>query len=464
MPDRIDTARRLSPASEFRCAPENLAFENENFDLCSSIVWFDAIPNAASYGRHDLPSPLLTMKILFLTYHFPTPHEPGAGRPWETAQMLRKLGHEPVVITAGTHYMTGEDIRAHKTFLSTEEIDGFRVVKTFAVAGYRRSIVRRLMNYISFVFFALIAGLREHGCRAILMATDPIVLGPVGMMLSALTRRPLILDERDLYPETAVALGYISSPLVVRTLDAWQNFVRRRAATILAATPGIKRLLTAKGIDADRIFVFPNVRHFTAATKSGHGTPFVPMSWRGKFVVLYIGKFGQANDMFTILRAAKQLADSLPDIRFAFIGEGERRVEYEQFLAREGLNNVELIGAVPWDAARNYVDAAQLGVQSFCNNSFWRCALSTKIFDYMLAGKPVVFAGEGDTADLIEAARAGIVVKPEDHRGLADAVAALYKDPVSRAIMGRSGSRYVSAHFSADSALHTLGCALRPVL
>ena len=149
---------------------------------------------------------------------------------------------------------------------------------------------------------------------------------------------------------------------------------------------------------------------------------------------------------------------------FALIGEGEKRAEYEQYVARQHLTNVEVLGAIPWDTVRNYIDSAQVGVQAFCNNSFWRCALSTKIFDYMLAGKPVVFAGEGDTADLINDARAGFVVRPEDHNALADAILRLYQDPAGGIAMGRNGLQYMSANFSAESSARTLASALHPVV
>jgi glycosyltransferase involved in cell wall biosynthesis len=404
------------------------------------------------------------MKILFLTYHFPTPQEPGAGRPWETAQTLRKLGHEPIIITAGTHYMTGSDIRLNKKLLSYEEIGGFRVVKTFAGAGYRRSITRRVLNYLAFAVLALVAGLRERGIDAVLMATDPILIGPVGALLSAIGRRSLMLDERDLYPDTAVALGYMSPGLAVRMLDAWQNFLRRRAATILAATPGIKRILVAKGVSPEKVFVFPNVRSFSVTAAPSSNGIGAPASWDSKFVVLYIGKFGQANDMFTILRAAKLLAGQYRGIRFAFIGDGEKLSEYQSYVTNECLDNVQFLSALPWDATRKCLNAASIGIQAFVDNSFWRCALSTKIFDYMLAGKPIVFAGEGDTADVIDAASAGLVVNPEDHGALAEAVVKLYLDSAGRTRMGANGLRYIQTRFCAETLEKIMAAALSPVV
>jgi len=48
------------------------------------------------------------MYILFLTHHFPLPDEPGAARPYWTAKILKDMGHKVTVITAGSHYLTGE--------------------------------------------------------------------------------------------------------------------------------------------------------------------------------------------------------------------------------------------------------------------------------------------------------------------------------------------------------------------
>ena len=70
--------------------------------------------------------------------------------------------------------MTGEDTRKHKRLLSVEKIDGFRVIKTFAVSDFRRSLGRRMMNYLCFAALALWAGLKERGIDSVLMATDPI--------------------------------------------------------------------------------------------------------------------------------------------------------------------------------------------------------------------------------------------------------------------------------------------------
>jgi glycosyltransferase involved in cell wall biosynthesis len=404
------------------------------------------------------------MKVFFLTYHFPTPHEAGAGRPWETARLLRQLGHEPIVITAGTHYMTGEDIRQNRHGLwSSEEVDGFRVIKTFATGRYRNSLARRILNYTSYAVTAFLAALRQGKPDIVLMATDPMFIVPVGLMLAKLRRARLILDERDLFPDALVALGYLAPGNVMSMLEAWQNYVRQRAFSILAATPGIRQLLLEKGIKAEKIFVLPN-RRFSVTELNGHHDIDVIRrhhAWDDKFVVLYTGKFGQGNDLLTIIRAAGKLLPSFPQIRFVFIGDGERKQECLEYCRQNKLCNVELMPPQPWDKLQAYLAAADAGVQAFRKDPFWDCYLSTKIFDYMLATKPILFAGRGDSPDLINRAGAGMVVAPEAFDELAQAIVYLHQHRSLCREMGERGRTYAMTQFTAAQAADTLTRALQ---
>lgn len=403
------------------------------------------------------------LKILFLTYHFPTPDQAGAGRPWETAELLRALGHEPVVLTAGTHYMTGENIRQNRRgFWSEEQVSGFRVIKTHAPEGYRRSVSRRILNYVSYASASLVASLRQTGIDLVLMATDPIFITPVGLTLSKLKRIPLMLDERDVYPDTAVALGYLRSSAAIRALESWHTLVRRNSCSLLAATPGIKRLLIQKGVEPAKIHFLPNIRSASLAAdaypletelRSWHG-------WGTKFVVLYTGNFGQANDLWTILKAAQLLADGNPNIQFVFIGAGEKKHDYLSFCQHAGLKHVQFLDPVPWLQLRGYLAAADLAVHAFPAEPFWECSLATKIFDYLSAAKPIVFAGAGDTADLINKAGAGEVCNPGQPVALGEVISRLSRSPALVRQMGARGRRYVAAEFSRERLIGIMQRAL----
>jgi glycosyltransferase involved in cell wall biosynthesis len=406
------------------------------------------------------------MRILFLTYHFPTPEESGAGRPWSTASLLRDLGHEPVVVTAGTHYLTGEDIRRDRTGLTSEEnIGGFSVIKTYAPRDYRRSTARRLLNYLAFAAGAMLAGLRQRDIDAVLVAMDPIFITPVAYLLSLLKRAPLILDERDVYPDTAVALGMLKSPVIIGILDRWHRFMCGKSPAILAATPGIKRILLGKGVEGEKVFVLPNVRvtspladgsRIQEEIRERHG-------WRSRFLVMYAGNFGQANDMFTILKAAKLLSASCPGIHIALIGAGEKKAQYVSFCKEEGLQNIEFLAAVPWLELQGYLAAADVTVHAFPDQPFWDCTLASKILDYMWAAKPVVFSGRGDTADLLGVSGGGVATRPGDPQAFCEAIARLSQSPSTAKDMGEKGYRHMVEHFSMDRLRETMRMALAPL-
>lgn len=403
------------------------------------------------------------MRILFLTYHFPTPDQSGAGRPWNTATMLRDLGHEVVIVTAGTHYLTGEDIRRNrKGFFSDEKVGDFHVVKTYSPPHYRRSVARRLVNYVAFAAGAVLSGLRQRDIDAVLVATDPIFIMPVAYLLSLLKRAPFILDERDVYPDTAVALGVLKSTTAICMLDWWHRFMCGKAPAILAATPGIKRILLTKGVQGEKVFVLPNVRA-SSPLADAYGIRKeirTRNGWESKFVVLYAGNFGQANDISTILKSAKCLNESCPWIHFVFIGAGEKKEQYMAFCREEQLQNVEFLAAMPWLELQGFLAAADLTVHAFPDVAFWDCTLASKIFDYMWAAKPVLFSGRGDTADLLDASGAGEAIQPSNPPALSQSIARLSRMPSATKEMGERGYRYMVEHFSTDRLMDIMYLAL----
>jgi glycosyltransferase involved in cell wall biosynthesis len=131
-----------------------------------------------------------------------------------------------------------------------------------------------------------------------------------------------------------------------------------------------------------------------------------------------------------------------------FQGAGERRDEYKRRAAEIGVSNVEFRATVSRSSMHEVYEQADAAIHLFRRHPYWRCALSSKVFDYMVHGKPVVFAGEGDIADLLHQSGAGIAVPPESPEHLADAIMTLYESPELCDQMGARGKRYVEEHFS----------------
>ena len=162
--------------------------------------------------------------VLFLTYHLPLSNEPGAFRPWMEARLLKRVGFDVTVITSGVHYMTGKDTRPSKKWCSEEWRDGVRILRTWAPRGHRHKAWKRIMNYLSYTLLSGLAGLIfVRKVNRILAGTDPLIMMPVVFTLSLMKRAPLVLDERDLFPETAIALGVMREGLLSTLLFTGSN-------------------------------------------------------------------------------------------------------------------------------------------------------------------------------------------------------------------------------------------------
>ncbi len=377
------------------------------------------------------------LNILFLTYHFPKDNEPGAFRPWITAKLLKQSGFNITVITSGVHYMTGENIRPNKSLITEEFVDGIRILKTWAPTNYRRNILWRLTNYLCFAIMVCIASLvKTKNVDKILAGTDPFFVLPVVFILSIVKKAQFVLDERDLYPETAIYLGVISDGKIAAALKKIARLIRKKASGIIAATPGIFDHLIKEGLPEEKLFLMYNADPFINRFEYESKIEIKKLINK-KFIVGYFGGLGRFHDIFTLLKAGK-LMENDHDIGIIIVGNGEQRKDYQAICEEQKINNVFFFNSVARNEARALIKQIDIGVHLFRGGEFARIALGSKIFDYIGMGTPVLFCGEGNTRDLLNESGAGLSVSPSDPESLADLIQQIKKDPQELDNLSRS--------------------------
>lgn len=391
--------------------------------------------------------------ILFLSYHLPIKNEPGAFRPWMEARLMAKAGFRVTVVTSGVHYMTGKDIRPYKSWCTEEMISGIRILKTWAPANHRRSIAKRMLNYAIYgLMSAIVAILKVGKVDRVFAGTDPVFMMPAVFLSSIVKRAPMILDERDLYPETAVALGVMSEGCLYRILWNLQEFFRSKSLGVLAATPGIKRLLLSYGHSEDKVKLLFNA---DAYLYDELNTSPIVLDLRKKtgkeFLIGYAGGLGKANDIMTLLKAAGHLRKN-HSIGIVIIGGGEKRLEYISYCNNNEIKNVFFINAIPRKEARTMLKQLDVCVHLYPNEALFKGALASKIFDYHGLSKPMIFCGSGDTRDLLEESGGGISIDSGNDRRLADEILLLWKDRQLRIKMGNAAGQWFRDHIDVEAA------------
>lgn len=392
------------------------------------------------------------MRILYVSHYFPPEMGAPAGRVAGLARVWAAAGHEVHVLTGFPHHPTGRIHpgyrRAFRRGFLREEMDGVRVHRTWIFPAANRGKVRRSLNYTSFMASAAIWGSLRLPRPDVIVATSPQLLCAVaGHLLARRFRVPLVMEVRDLWPESLIAVGASGGQsLLVGSLERLAKGLYRRAAHIVTVTDSQREVIVRMGIPPERVSVVPNGvdRAFLEAGVSFLNS--VPAGGNKRFEVTYIGTIGMAHHLETFLEAAALLGDD-PRFHFRLVGEGARREALESLARSRRLTNVEFCGEQPRGEVARWIAESSVCAVLLRRNDVFRTVVPSKLLEIMAVGRPILLGVEGEARALLERAGAGVAVEPENAAQLAAAVRALAADPAHCREFGENGRRFVAREF-----------------
>lgn len=386
------------------------------------------------------------MKILYFVQYFDLPDEPGGSRAYQFARAWTRAGHEVTVIAGNLNYKTLSVRKASREkLISEEEIDGIRVIRVWVYPNIRGSYKRRYLNFISYAFFALIAGLtRTGGIDLVYASSTPLPAVTPGYLIAFGKSIPFFFEVRDLWPESAVIAGALKRDSIITRFAAYlAKFLYERATKVVTLTRGIADGVCKEGIPEDNVLLVPNGVDDWMVDAAGTHTPSDP----DKFRVVYCGAHGRWNGLEQIIEAADLLRDE-EKIEFLFIGDGDERESLIAMAESKGLTSVKFKEALPKKDAFSHLQSCSVSVIVTWDHPFQRMVLANKLFDYMAAGHPVVVGADGEMAELMKEADAGIVVPPNKPDQLAEGIRSLAGMSVEeRDRLGRNGRKYIIEHY-----------------
>ncbi len=390
------------------------------------------------------------MHTLLVHQAFVSPQEPGGTRHFELAQRAVAQGNEFTIVAGNLNYKTGKQIIPSSRLVEEQTIGGIRVLRAYIYPSLHRSFTWRVVAFISFMVTSVLASLRVGRVDLVMTTTPPIFQALSTWLVAFLRRKPFLLEVRDLWPEFAVQMGVVTNPALI-TLARWvESFLYAQATHILINSPGFKPHLLQKGVKPEKISVVANGGSLDMFNPDADGQA-CRAQWQleGKFIAMYAGAMGQANDLPTILRSAKRL-EGPPEIEFVFVGDGKERANTERMAQEMGLSNVYFVGPVPKNEMRHVLAAADVCLATLLDIPMFNTVYPNKVFDYMAAGRPTVLGIDGVIRKVVEGANAGFFVPPGNDEAIADAVLTLSQNRELARTMGRNGRACVEQDFDRD--------------
>lgn len=401
------------------------------------------------------------MHILLVHQLFIRPDDPGGTRHFEFCRS-RVLAGDRVTILAGTRsYLTGEIVsRQGRETL----IPGLDVVRCGTVGGGHRSFFWRAVGFLWFTATSLTSGLKLNDVDLVWGTSPPLLQVSSAWAIARLHRVPLVFEVRDLWPAFAVATGVLRSRVLIRLSEWLEKVLYRQADHLIVNSPGFIPHLTARGVSPSRITLVPNGADPQMFDPSADGAAFRRLhGLEGRFIVLYAGAHGLANDLGTVLKAAHTLKGE-ERIAFVFVGDGKEKPGLQRQAADLGLTNVHFLPPVPKEDVAEVLAAADCGLAILQPLPLFATTYPNKVFDYMAAGRPVLLAIDGVIRQVIEEEGAGIAIPPGDPSALAEGVRRLASGPASARMMGERGRDAVVRRFDRRQQSALLAGALERVV
>jgi colanic acid biosynthesis glycosyl transferase WcaI len=386
------------------------------------------------------------MHILFLSHYFPPEANAPATRTFDHCRRWVAAGHQVTLITCAPNCPSGVVFEGYRNaWLQRETVDGIRVLRVWTYLSPNKGFLKRITNYVSYLVAATLCAMTVRGVDVIVATTPQFFCGWAGVLCSWLLRCPLVLEVRDIWPESIVTVGAIKNPRMRRLLEWLEIKMYAAARRIVTVGDGYRSRLLDRGVPEEKIAVVPNgvdtrqfvpPPHFSALALESND--------ERKFVCAYIGTVGMAHGLEVVLRAAEKLKQAgRTNVEFQIVGDGAERQELETEAKSLALDNIVFTGLIPKSRMPEMIAAADACLVHLKKAELFETVIPSKIFEIMAMNVPIVMGVPGQAQQIVVEPGAGLAMTPEDEDSLIAAIDAIS----ANADAYRNGRRYVARHF-----------------
>jgi colanic acid biosynthesis glycosyl transferase WcaI len=392
------------------------------------------------------------MRILYLSQYFPPEAGATQARAYEMAKTWVKLGHRVTMLAEIPNHPSGIIPKYFRgKIYERSDLDGIDVIRVWVKTSPIKNFINRMLFYLTYMINATLAGIfLAHGKYDLIYASSPpLFVGGAALAMRAIKRIPLVFEVRDLWPESAIALGELRNLRVIAMAQKLEEACYHKALQVVVVTHNNYEHLTQRGIEKDKLFYVPNGANVEMFTFHQTGRVRIrhQLGLEQKFIAIYAGIHGLAQGLETVFDAAR-LLQSNPDVHFLLIGDGPKKAELLTLAETYKLPNLTMLPEKPREQIPDYLSAADVALIPLKKAKVFKGALPSKIFDAWSCEIPVLISIDGEASQVVEDAQGGIYIPPEDAEKMAEALIYLKDSPSERKKFAENGLNYTRQHHS----------------
>ena len=394
------------------------------------------------------------MRLLVITPHLQPDTAPTGVVVSAIVDRLGDLGHDVHVVASLPWYADHRiaDGWRGRPFRRGNHGDA-TVVRLHPFPSDKANLVARALGFVGFTGLATLAGLAARGpFDGVVAVSPPLTLGLAGWLVARRHRCPLVFNVQDVFPDVAVQVGAITSPLAIRFFRALERFTYRRSDAVTVLSDDLAANVAAKlepaglfedtpSVAGPQVRVIPNFVDTEAIRPADRDTAYRAEHGLGdRTVVMYAGNLGHSQSLDLLVGAARRHRHR-DDVAYVANGGGVRADELRE--AAADLPNLTVVGYQPAERVPEVLVTADVHVV-LLRAGLGASSVPSKTYSALAAGRPLVASVDEGTeaARVLDEAGAGLAVPPDDLDAFVSAVERLVDDPELRATMGAAGRRW----------------------
>lgn len=246
------------------------------------------------------------MRILFFSHYYSPEGNAPATRVSALAERWAAAGHEVTVVTCAPNVPNGVVYEGYRNRKTVEMLRGVKVVRVKTYIAANKGAVKRMLNFVSYFFSALWTALRLPKPDVAIATSPQIFCGYAGVWYKRLRRVPLVMEVRDIWPESMGAVGASIPRLAYWVLERIERAMYGACARLVTVGEGYRVRLVEKGVPENKVSIVMNGTDLSVYKPGPKNEELLgKYGLTGKFVVSYIGTVGMACGLEVVQEAAE---------------------------------------------------------------------------------------------------------------------------------------------------------------
>ena len=376
------------------------------------------------------------------------------------------------VVTCPPNVPNGVVYDGYSNKRTSEVINGVKVERVRLYIAANKGAVKRMLNFVTYFLSALWTALRLPKPDVVIATSPQIFCGYAGVWYKRLRRVPLVIEIRDIWPESMGAVGAKIPSLAYWVLEKIEKAMYRTCDRLVTVGEGYEARLIEKGMPKDKISIVMNGTDLAVYKLQPKNEALLEKyGLKDRFVVSYIGTVGMACGLEVVLEAAEVLdrinridriegekennpEDPVNPVRkeivFVIVGDGAHREKLEAEAKKRGLTNVVFTGRQSKESMPDWINASDASLVHLKKTELFTTVMPSKIFESAGCKKPIVMGVDGYAKKLVMEAEAGLDMTPEDAESLVECVKKLASDPGLCTRLGENGYERIARVHNRD--------------